>query len=252
MFLVRWLFSLYYWVYFSVVSVFLLTLTLTAWVLTAWWDPSLLWLHRVNWIWARTYMWGNPLWRLSIRGKEKLDWSRPTLYVANHLSTFDIFVLFRLNSRFHWISKRSNIRIPALGLNMLLCGTIFLDRESPKDILAMVKQSVKRLGEGFSLLIFPEGERSLSGHLNPFLGGAFSIAKRAKVPIQPIVITGTYQVLKRYSALLSPTGRMSVTVLDPIPAEQVAALSTEELSKLVHERMADALPPEHKPLDEVA
>lgn len=248
MFLVRLIFSAYYWVYFTVTSVFLITLTVVTWALSAWWDPSRLWLHGVNWIWARTYLLGNPFWRLTIRGKERLDWSRPTLYVANHLSTFDIFVLFCLNSRFHWISKRSNTWIPALGLNMILCRTIFLDRESPKDILAMVKQSVKRLEEGISLLIFPEGERSLTGHLNPFLGGAFSIAKRARVPIQPIVITGTYQVLKRYSALLNPVGRMSVTVLDPIPAEQVDALSTEELSKLVHNRMAEALPPEHKPL----
>jgi len=113
----------------------------------------------------------------------------------------------------------------------------------------MVKASVKRLEEGISLIIFPEGERSPNGRLQPFLAGAFSIAKRAKVQIQPIVITGTYKVLPRFQMILNPVGHMTVTVLDPIPVETVTSLSTEELKDLAYQRIAANLPEDHLPVN---
>jgi 1-acyl-sn-glycerol-3-phosphate acyltransferase len=102
------------------------------------------------------------------------------------------------------------------------------------------------LEAGISLIIFPEGERSPNGRIQPFLAGAFSIAKRAKVRIQPIVITGTYKILPRYQVILSPVAHITVTVLDPIPVETVASLSTEELKDLAYQRIMAELPEDHR------
>jgi 1-acyl-sn-glycerol-3-phosphate acyltransferase len=249
MILFRILFSVYFWVWFSLVSLVFICLATVAWLATAWWDPRRRLTNRISWLWARAYLFCNPVWwRVKICGREKIDPARTTLYVANHLSTFDLFVLFLLHIQMQWVSKRTNVRVPVLGLNMIYARTIFLDRESPKEILHMVKESVKRLEGGISMIIFPEGERSLSGRLQPFLGGAFSIAKRARVPVQPIAITGTFETLRRYSALVNPCSPLSVTVLDAIPVEVVETLPTDELKALVWERMAAALPPDHLPL----
>ena len=246
----RILFSIYFWIWFILVSLLFLPLILTAWLLTFWWDPKRRLNLHLNFLWSRAYLLANPLWKVSVTGREKIDLRIPTLLVANHLSIFDIFVLFYLHRTFQWVSKRSNIHIPVLGLNMALCRTIFFDRDQPKEILRMVKDSVKRLGEGVSLVVFPEGERSPDGRLQPFLAGAFSIAKRAKVRVQPIAITNTYKVLPRYQLILNPRVHMSVTVLDPIPLETVQTLTTEELKDLAFERIAAALPEDHLPRSE--
>jgi 1-acyl-sn-glycerol-3-phosphate acyltransferase len=247
---IRILFSIYYWIWFILVSLVFGSIATLAWMATAWWDPRRRLNNAVTWYWARAFLWGSPFWRVKVTGLEKIDNNRPTLLVANHLSSFDIYLIFCLKRHFHWISKRSNLWVPVLGWNMYYCRTVFLDRDSPRDVLKMVKESIALLREGGSLMIFPEGERSLTGHLQPFLGGAFTIAKKAHVPIQTIALTGTDQVLKRHQAILNPFGTMTATVLDPIPVEVVNAKSTEELSEMVWNQMVSVLPPEHQPLPE--
>ncbi len=248
--LVRILFSIYYWIWFGIVSLIFFPVITLAWLLTFWWDPRRKLNNILNFPWARLYVLGNPLfWRTTVTGREKMDPKIPTLYVANHLSIFDIFMIFHLHRCFHWVSKGSNRWVPVLGLNMYFCRTIFFDRDDTKEVIRMVKASVKRLEEGISLIIFPEGERSPNGRLQPFLAGAFSIAKRAKVQIQPIVITGTYKVLPRFQMILNPVGHMTVTVLDPIPVETVTSLSTEELKDLAYQRIAANLPEDHLPVN---
>lgn len=245
--IIRILFSIYYWIVFSLITLVMFIPATLAWLLSFWWDPLRRWNSRVSWVWARCYMLANPFWKLTIIGREKIDPTIPTLLVANHLSMWDIFVLFLLRKDFHWVSKRSNMLIPAIGQNMHYVRTILLDRDNPREILRMVKESVKRLEEGISLLIFPEGERSLTGRLQPFLGGSFMIAKRAHVRIQPVVIVNTFKLLPRLQWIFNPVVHLSATVLDPISKETVEQLSNEELSDLVYNAFLKALPADHRP-----
>lgn len=246
------LFSIYYWAAFALITIVMFIPAALAWLLSFWWDPLRRWNNRVSWVWARMYMLANPCWKLTITDREKINPDIPTLLVANHLSMWDIFVLFLLRKDFHWVSKRSNMLIPLIGQNMYFVRTILLDRDSPREILRMVKESVKRLEEGISLMIFPEGERSLSGRLQPFLGGAFMIAKRAKVRIQPVVITNTFKLLPRLQWIFNPIVHLHVSVLDPIPKETVELLGTEELSARVKDAFVKALPADHRPLEEIS
>jgi 1-acyl-sn-glycerol-3-phosphate acyltransferase len=241
------LFSIYYWTWFTLVTLVFSVVAFLGWLFTFWWDPQRRLNNRISCLWSNGYLLGCPFWKVSFHGREKIQRGVPTLFISNHLSTFDIFVLFMLNRDFHWVSKRSNVRIPLIGLDMIYSRTIFLDRDDPREILRMVKDSVKRLEEGISLMIFPEGERSLTGHLQPFLGGAFSIAKRAKVQIQPIVLTDTYKIIKRYSMIFNPRANVTVTILDPIPKEVVEAKSTDELKEMAYQMMTAKLPAKHQP-----
>ena len=104
--------------------------------------------------------------------------------------------------------------------------------------------------QGFLVGVFPEGERTPDGRLGPFLGGAFAIAKRADMPIRPMVLTGAYDLLPRYSCYMQFNANLTLTVLDPIPVEVVRENSTEELSALVRNIMIEALPPEARPVPE--
>lgn len=248
--LAKLVFSVYFWIFYVIDAVVMFSLCFLAWLLTFWWDPRVRLLNYVSAFWGASQIYCNPFWKVTIEGREKIDPSIPTLLICNHQSSFDIYLLYMLYKPFHWVSKRSNFYVPLVGWNMVLMRTIGFHREDRKEILRMVKGSVKRLEEGISLLIFPEGERSPDGRLLPFLGGAFVVAKRAKVRIQPIALSGAYQILPRYQALLEPKAHLKLKVMDPIPLETVEELSADELADLAYRRIAAELPPEALPLPE--
>ena len=185
--------------------------------------------------------------KIVINGRDRLDASKTYVYICNHQSSFDIYLLFRLFFPFQWVTKKSNFNIPFIGWNMRHNRSIGFERGDQREILRMVKECVKRLGEGISLILFPEGERSEDGRMRPFLGGAFAIAKRAGVPIHPMVLTGAYDILPRFHFFLNPFATMTLTVLDPIPVETVREKSTQQLEELAWRRMAQALPPNALP-----
>lgn len=247
MILFRLLASLWFWfVLFLLAPVFYIV-CLTAWLVRDRKDPRRKWVGRISCWWGSCYLWCNPFWKIRIIDRNKLDPNRTTVYICNHQSSFDIYLLFRLFFPFQWVTKKSNFYVPFIGWNMRHNRSIGFERGDRRETLMMVKECVKRLKEGISLIIFPEGERSPEGRMIPFLGGAFAIAKRAEVPIQPMVLTGTFDVLPRYKFLVKPAATLTLTILDPIPVESVREKSTEELKELAWRRMAEALPPEALP-----
>lgn len=108
----------------------------------------------------------------------------------------------------------------------------------------MVLDSLKHINRGSSILIFPEGTRSKDGKVGRFKEGAFLIAQRAKVPIVPIVIEGSKDILPK-PGIVNLFQKLTIKVLDPIPVEQILSLTTDQLTKQVnqiireeHERLA--------------
>ena len=155
------------------------------------------------------------------------------MIVANHLSLLDILVLFRLQSHFKWVSKIENFRVPVIGWNMRLCDYIPIRRGDKQSTLAMLRQCDRALAGGSSILMFPEGTRSASGRLRAFSSGAFQIAERNRVPLQPIIVRGTAEALPKRGFVLQGRHRISIEVLDPIPAEQIAGRDPEETMERV-------------------
>jgi 1-acyl-sn-glycerol-3-phosphate acyltransferase len=247
MILLRVLASLWYWFVLIFLAPIFYLACLTALLVRDRKDPKRKWIGRISCVWGSAYLWCNPFWRIRIVGREKLDSNRTTVYICNHQSSFDIYLLFRLFFPFQWVTKKSNFYVPFIGWNMRHNRSIGFERGDRRETLRMVKECVKRLLEGISLIIFPEGERTPDGRMQPFLGGAFAIAKRAEVPIQPMVLTGTYDVLPRYKFLVKAWGTMTLAILDPIPLDTVKEKSTDELKDLAWRRMAEWLPPEALP-----
>lgn len=234
-----------FWLFIVVTSLALYPVALLIWGATALFDRRLVLLHRFTCFWASLYTWLSPIWWVRIEGREKINPDVAYVMVANHQSFLDILVLFRLFAHFKWVSKIENFRVPAVGWNMSLNRYIKLRRGDKESIDQMLRHSEAALREGNSVMMFPEGTRSLDGKLKPFKHGAFTIAKRAHAPILPIIIEGTAEALPKRGFVLRGKHDIRVRVLDSIAYASFADLSVESLTALVRDRIAQALGPEY-------
>lgn len=233
--------SLIFWVFVGLSSILLFPVAVLIWAVTAPFDPRRRALHQFTCFWASLYTWLNPMWPVTVRGREHLDPATTTVMVANHLSLLDILVLFRLFTPFRWVSKAEVFKVPLIGWNMSLNRYIKLKRGDGASVRAMLAESEASLRLGSSLMIFPEGTRSPTGELRAFKAGAFDLAKRIPVPIVPIVVEGTHDALPKHGFVLQGRHPIRVTVLPPVPAETVAAMDVAALTEHVRSLIAAQL-----------
>ena len=229
--MVRPIFSLLFWVFMTASSIALFPVAVAIWALTAPFDHRKVVLHQFTCFWAALYTWLNPAWRVTIRGREKLDSNRAVVLVANHLSLLDILVLFRLFSHFKWVSKSENFRVPCIGWNMSLNRYIKLVRGNKQSIVKMMEQCEEALADGSSIMMFPEGTRATTGRMRSFKPGAFELALSSRVPIQPLVIRGSGDALPKRGFVLQGRHTITVTVLDPVLPDKFADRKAEDLSR---------------------
>jgi 1-acyl-sn-glycerol-3-phosphate acyltransferase len=168
--------------------------------------------------WNTFYVSILPNTRVYIENREKLQKGRACIVISNHQSLLDIVVLFHTFAYFIWVSKAENYRVPVLGWVMRLNGYISVKREDPRTFPKMFEDIKRALANNEPVMIFPEGTRSKSRNLGRFKEGAFKAAIENKVPIQPIVIDGSYVGLKKSKN--DPPAVIKVKILDPIPYEQ--------------------------------
>ena len=240
--------SLSFWTFLVVSSALLFPVAVLIWAVTVPFDRRLVALHRFTCSWASLYTRLNPAWPVTIEGRENLPRDVACVLVSNHQSFVDILVLFRLATHFKWVSKIENFRVPFIGWNMSLNRYIKLVRGKRESVLQMMRDCEHALASGSSVMIFPEGTRSLDGRMRSFKPGAFEIAKRARCPIVPIALDGTSRALPKRGYLLQGRHPIRVRVLEPISPASFANLSVEELTERVRARIAAELPAEAQPI----
>jgi len=233
--------SLLFWAFLVTSSAALFPVATAIWLLTLPFDRRKFLLHRFTCFWASLYTWLNPAWPVTIHGRKHFDERIPSVLVANHLSLLDILVLFRLFRHFKWVSKVENFRVPFIGWNMTLNGYVRIERGKKTSVLAMFQNCERRLAEGSSIMMFPEGTRSSSGRLRSFKTGAFQLALRTRSPIIPIALHGTAEALPKRGFVLRGRHPIEVTVLEPIPFERFEDASVEDLTAHVRDLIAVAL-----------
>lgn len=225
-----WFTTLLFWPYIMVSSALLFVGALALFLLTIAFDRRRAILHLYTCAWAYHYVACLPLWSARFSGRERIQSGKTYVLVANHQSMGDILVLFGLFKHYKWVSKRVIFRVPFIGWNMSLNDYVALLRGDPKSIEAMMNECRVHLRAGSSVMMFPEGTRSLDGEMKAFKHGAFTLASELGVELVPIVIDGTRDALPKHGLMLStPWGLpVRVHVLEPIaPAkgESVQALS---------------------------
>ena len=182
-----------------------------------------------------------PGMRRTVVGVENIDPSKAYVMVLNHQSMVDIISIYNLPLVFKWVSKKEVYRIPLVGRLLWMHGDIVINRASAKEAMQLVHtKGMEWLKKGATVSIFPEGTRSKDGEIHNFKAGAFILAKDAGVPILPVVLDGT-STLVRKGWMINWRNKITIKVLPPIPAEEVAERSIKEVMAQVHTDMVDAL-----------
>ena len=174
-------------------------------------------------------------------GGENIDRKQPYVIVINHTSMMDIMSIYPLPLVFKWVSKREVYRIPMVGRLLFMHGDIVINRASTKEAMQLVHtRGMEWLKKGASVSIFPEGTRSKDGEIHNFKAGAFILAKDAEVPILPVVLAGTNNMV-RNRIFMNWKNRIRIKVLPPVSKEEVVARPIKEVMAEVHDSMVNAL-----------
>ena len=151
--------------------------------------------------------------RIHVHGVEQVQAGRSYVYVANHSSLIDTPALFAsLPYQFKIMAKRSLFYVPFMGWHLWSSGNFPIDRGDARKTAKSLKLVIDGVRDGKSLMVFPEGTRTPDGRLQEFKHGAFKIAVRAKVPVVPVAIRGTFELLPKTTLAPHP-GRVDVFIV---------------------------------------
>jgi 1-acyl-sn-glycerol-3-phosphate acyltransferase len=182
----------------------------------------------------------NPFWEFDAIDPVHPDPARPHLFVSNHRSVADVFLLCLLPWEMKFLSKRSVFRIPLLGWQMRLAGDVAVERGDKDSARRALEQLRRRLLEGSSVIVFPEGTRRSDGAVAPFRDGAFRLAIESGVDVVPLAVRGTERALPVHSLVFRRTAA-SVTVLPPLATAGLAPGDAPGLAESARLRIAEAL-----------
>ncbi len=208
-------YNIFYWPYLLSTCSVLFFPAFAIWLVTFTWDKKLAILHRYTSYWAAHYLAWAPFAGVHVTGKERVPKEGGVVFVSNHQSMVDILAVFATHLHYKWVSKIENFYVPFLGWAMVLNRYVALKRGRLPSIMRMVRRSHALLRAGDRLFIFPEGTRSPTGELISFFSGAFRLSVRNDVPIVPVIIEGTFDILPKSKFRISPRP-VEVSILDPI------------------------------------
>jgi 1-acyl-sn-glycerol-3-phosphate acyltransferase len=182
--------------------------------------------------------------RVEVIGLEKLDPQRTYVFAPNHRSHADITALMAALPPARFAAKRELFDEPVLGTAMRALGMIPIDRQDPALAKRTLDEVAARLGKAVSVVIFPEGTRAPAGQMLPLKGGAFVFAIEEQVPVVPVALHNTAQVMPAHGYLTVLGGRVVVEILDPIPTAGLGFEDRHDLKERVRQALTGALRPE--------
>jgi 1-acyl-sn-glycerol-3-phosphate acyltransferase len=192
-------------------------------------------------IWSRVNAFLTPM-LVNVYGKENINPQQSYVVVSNHQSIYDIFLIYGwLGIDIKWLMKKELRKIPGVGFGSQKVGHIFIDRSNTKKALESINEAKRKLVNGTSVVIFPEGTRSQTGELGQFKRGAFKIAYDLNLPILPITVINTKNILPPNSINIFP-GRVKMVVHKPVVLNQFDEMQPDLLVEEVRRRISSAIP----------
>ena len=190
--------------------------------------------------WARILLWICRV-KLVVEGAQRIQPPGPYLFLSNHQSQFDILaVVLAIPLQFRILAKKELFYIPVFGWVLKLSGFVGIDRSNREKAIQSLERAADKLRAGTSLLIYAEGTRSPDGALLPFKKGGFVLAIQAGMPILPIVIQGSREILPKGSLTIRP-GTIRLTFGDPIDPSRFTLEHKEMLMTEVRTAMESIL-----------
>lgn len=176
--------------------------------------------------------------RLKVEGMEKLDRQGHYMFIINHTSAYDIPILvIGIPLHTNFIAKKELFSIPLFGQGLHAIGHIPLNRSSARKARESITKAVKQLHEKHrSMILFPEGTRSLTGRVEEFKRASFALVKEAGIKMVPVLIHGADRVANKKAWYFTP-GSVKIVISDPIDEKTVDEATKEELMEMAHTRV---------------
>jgi 1-acyl-sn-glycerol-3-phosphate acyltransferase len=201
------------------------------------WDKSGRQQHFIARLWARTLLLIS-FSPVRIVGREKLHEHETAVYASNHLSYMDTPVLFAyLPFQFRILAKQSLWKTPFIGWYLSRSGQVPVDTNSPRSLVASLNRGVGTLKQGLPLVLFPEGGRAATGKLQAMMSGCAYMAIKAQVPLIPLTLIGTYELLPIHVYALYPRPLL-IVVGDPIPTTGSTTRDADALTQRLYDSIS--------------
>lgn len=186
-----------------------------------------------------------------VRGRDKINPHQSYIFVANHQGPLDIFLVYGfLGRNFKWMMKKSLRRIPFVGFACYRAGHIFVDKSGPSKVKETYDRARATLQGGTSLVVFPEGSRTFTGHMARFRKGAFALADELQLPVVPMTINGSFDALPRQAGFnFVRRCRLELVIHDPIPPTPASADQGDHLKptmQCAYQTIMAALPSQYQ------
>ncbi|MFL5543764.1 MAG: lysophospholipid acyltransferase family protein [Gemmatimonadaceae bacterium] len=189
--------------------------------------------------WSAAVLWAVGI-KVRVHGLDKLKPEEPHIFASNHVSWFDVPALAKVLPRYKFVAKAELFKVPIFGGGMRAVGMIEIQRDNRKAAFGAYEVAAERIRAGSSVIVFPEGTRGHEYALRPFKKGPFVLAIAAGVPIVPIIVHGTIEIMPKGSLWAHP-GTIDVHLLEPVSTTGVDYDHREALMQTVRMRMADAM-----------
>ena len=197
--------------------------------------------------WARVVLW-LLLIPVKVEGRKHLEKNQSYVFVANHQGAFDIFLIYGyLGRHFKWMMKYSLRKIPVVGWACEKSHQIFVDKRGPKKIKATYDAARSTLKGGVSVTVFPEGSRTFTGHMGVFKKGAFLLADELQLPVIPLTINGSFDILPRTRGLSCVKWHpLRLTMHEPIYPIGQGQENIEATKKQAYDSVMSAIEPAYQ------
>ena len=182
--------------------------------------------------------------RVNVRGREKLAPDAAYLFVANHVNIFDVFVLFGyLPNVTRAIELEDHFSWPLYGRMINKLGIIPISQTNPRRAMLSLRRALRLMERGMSMIILPEGGRTITGHFKPFQPGAFYLAKKSNCPVVPVVMNNAFHIKRKTNWLIRP-GTITLDIGTPLPPDSFTNQTIEACRDTLLARMTAMKIPE--------
>jgi 1-acyl-sn-glycerol-3-phosphate acyltransferase len=175
--------------------------------------------------------------KVELHNPDRMSETKGHVYIANHVSWYDIFALAAVIPRYTWIAKAELRKLPMFGRAAEAAGIVFIDRDNKKAAFESYKLAADDVKRGRSVIIHPEGTRGKDYHLRPFKKGPFVLAIASQSPVIPTLLHGTREVMPKGSFVVRG-GTVHIHFLEPVPTQGYTYDDRTRLMELVWSRMA--------------
>ena len=170
---------------------------------------------------------------IHVTGAEYVPETGGLLFVANHQSNFDIPILVAHVPRDKgFIAKLELLKVPSFGRWMKYIGCIFIDRNDVRQSLETINNAAERIKAGHSLVIFPEGTRSADGSVGTFKAGSMRLALKAGVPIVPVTIIGSKDIMPKGSSVIK-SASVKIIISPPLMPSDFEGMESKQVAEKV-------------------